>query len=137
MGVPGAHILCTYIADLSFISTSLFFPKVVHLFPSMKIHPFNRAKAKSNFNWSLTFFSTIAHTFLQGRPDHTSGGAAAPPVKGWVHPPRKGCPPQKKEEEVNKGKKKKGRQKGRKKERTQEKRCTIKDRGLRCRGSSL
>jgi len=69
----------------------------------------------------------------QGRPDHTSGGAAAPPVKGWVHPPRKGCPPQKKEKEVKRGKKKKGRPK----ERTQEKRRTIKDRGLRCRGSSL
>jgi len=35
-------------------------------------------------------------------------------VKGWVHPPRKGCPPPKKEKEVKRGKKKKGRQKARK-----------------------
>jgi len=52
-------------------------------------------------------------------------------VKGWVHPPRKGCPPPKKKtgKRSEKRKEEKGRQKERKIERTQEKRRTIKDWG--------
>jgi len=50
----------------------------------------------------------------QGRPDHTSDGAAAPPVKGWGHHPRKGCPPPKKGKRSEKRKEEKGQTKRKK-----------------------
>jgi len=50
----------------------------------------------------------------QRRPDHTSDGAAAPPVKGWVHPPRKGYPPKKRKKEERR--KRAGKKEERKKE---------------------
>ena len=51
--------------------------------------------------------SITDHIPVQGRPDYTSGGAAAPPVKGWVHPPRKEWDQPQKKKRVGRSEKKK------------------------------